>query len=253
MPIKLPKSFARRRSSGNVLEDSENPPQHSSFRVIERPSSDARSASEGNLLSPKNVHAERRASQPLQDLPDGFYAQSPKPLAHNRYSLFSGPLASIRKRLTNGSDSGGTVNSNVTAGTYESSSSLRFSSSSTSRSNEVTTPDNSQPSRFYDKSQLTGALRAAGRTFSLGGRFSKQSPLMPQPLTTDRTTAAATPPKLLDSDLDLGKENDFQTMLDDLGDTSRSKAQEPPSDDRSAEPVCDPNPTFYAIGSSISF
>ena len=244
MPIKLPKSFARRRSSGNVLEDSDHPPQHSSFRVIERPSSDARSASEGNLLSPKNVHAERRSSQPLQDLPDGFYAQSPKPLAQNRYSLFSGPLVSIRKRLTNGSDSGGTVDSNVTAGTYESSSSLRVSSSSTSRSNEVTTPDNSQPPRFYDKPQLTGALRAAGRTFSLGGRFSKQSPLMPQPLTTDRTAATATPPKLLDSDLDLGKENDFQIMLDDLGDTSRRKAQEPSSDDRSVEPVCDySNPT----------
>lgn len=241
MPIKLPKSFARRRSSGNVLEDIEDPPQQSSFRVIERPSNDVRSASEGNLLPSKNVHAERRSSQPLQDLPDSFLAESPKPLAHNRYGL---SLTSIRKRLTNRSDSGGTINSTVTAGTYESSSSLRFSSSSTSRSNGVTTPDYSQSPRFYDKPQLTGALRAAGRTLSLGGRFSKQSPLTPQPLATDRTAATVTPPKLLDSDFDLGKENDFQSMLDNFGNANSSKAQEPSSEDRSVEPVCDSNLHF---------
>lgn len=36
MPIKLPKSFPRRKSSGNALEDSPNHPEPS-FRVLERP------------------------------------------------------------------------------------------------------------------------------------------------------------------------------------------------------------------------
>lgn len=35
MPIKIPKGFARRKSSGNVLGEVENPPEPS-FRVIER-------------------------------------------------------------------------------------------------------------------------------------------------------------------------------------------------------------------------
>ena len=36
MPIKLPKSFHRRKSSGNALEEVPNPPQQSTFRVFER-------------------------------------------------------------------------------------------------------------------------------------------------------------------------------------------------------------------------
>jgi hypothetical protein len=38
MPIKLPKGFQRRKSSGNALDEVHNPPV-SSFRVIERPGS----------------------------------------------------------------------------------------------------------------------------------------------------------------------------------------------------------------------
>lgn len=232
--MKLPKTF-RRRSSGNVLEDIPNPPQ-SSFRVLERTSGDARSASEGNLLSPKNADAQRRSSQPLQEPPDSYLMESRNPSAYNRYSLSSGPLASIRKRLTRNSDSGGTVNSNVTAGTFESSPSLRFSSSSASRpSNEMTTPDQTQPPRFYDKQppSMTGALRAAGRTLSLGGRFSKQSqPSMPQPLATNRMTIAE-PPQFLDSELDLGKDTGFESMLDNFG-TSIGHHQK---QEASAEPV----------------
>ena len=36
MPIKLPKGFQRRKSSGNALEEVQNPPASSTFRVIER-------------------------------------------------------------------------------------------------------------------------------------------------------------------------------------------------------------------------
>lgn len=39
MPIKLPKGFQRRKSSGNTLDELQNPPS-SSFRVIERPGND---------------------------------------------------------------------------------------------------------------------------------------------------------------------------------------------------------------------
>ncbi len=35
MPIKIPKGFGRRKSSGNALEELENPPEPS-FRVFER-------------------------------------------------------------------------------------------------------------------------------------------------------------------------------------------------------------------------
>ena len=39
MPIKLPKGFSRRKSSGNGLEEITNPPEQSTFRVFERPNS----------------------------------------------------------------------------------------------------------------------------------------------------------------------------------------------------------------------
>lgn len=42
MPIKLPKGFQRRKSSGNALEEVRNPPE-SSFRVLERPGSNRKS------------------------------------------------------------------------------------------------------------------------------------------------------------------------------------------------------------------
>ena len=70
MPIKLPKSLARRKSSGNALEELENPPQPS-FRVFERPSnksfdggsslkrmSQARPLSAGHLE--ENIYVEGR-------------------------------------------------------------------------------------------------------------------------------------------------------------------------------------------------
>ena len=37
MPIKLPKGFQRRKSSGHALDEVRNPPGESSFRVLERP------------------------------------------------------------------------------------------------------------------------------------------------------------------------------------------------------------------------
>lgn len=244
MPIKLPKGFVRRKSSGNALEEVENRPQ-SSFRVFERPSGDARSASEGNLLAPKSVNAARRRSQPLEDS-ENIFAGSPGAMSKNRYGhSHSTFFVTIRGRLTKRSDSRGTDNS---AGTYESSSSLRFSSSSTDNpANESPVPENTQSSHsrgFHDIPPLTGALRAAGRTFSFGGRLSKQlSSSTPQPQPSDpsrnktMTATNATPPKLLDTDLNLGKDNDFQSMLDNFEKPSHSQAQEPHSVDDLTNPV----------------
>ena len=53
MPIKLPKGFNRRKSSGNALEESSNPPQ-SSFRVFERPSDGSKSFDGGNRMRRKS-------------------------------------------------------------------------------------------------------------------------------------------------------------------------------------------------------
>lgn len=47
MPIKLPKSLGRRKSSGNALEELQNPPEPS-FRVFERPNN--KSFDGGNSL-----------------------------------------------------------------------------------------------------------------------------------------------------------------------------------------------------------
>lgn len=46
MPIKLPKGFQRRKSSGHALDEVHNPPADSSastFRVLERPASKGKS------------------------------------------------------------------------------------------------------------------------------------------------------------------------------------------------------------------
>lgn len=228
MPIKLPKGFSRRKSSGNALDEVEVPAQ-SSFRVFERPPGERRSFNDGSLLS-------RNLSEPLHppaEDTENIFAGSEKPLPKDRYRLSRG-LGSNQKRLTVDSGSGGTDQSGITGGMYESSSSVRFSSSSTCPSStEVPAPDDSQSPHsrgLYDipVPPLAGALRAAGRTFSFGGRLSKTStpPPLPRHSTTgpsrDRamtasTASTATPPKLLDTDLNLGKMEDFQGVFDKIG------------------------------------
>ena len=54
MPIKIPKSFARRKTSGNVLEEVENPPEPS-FRVIERSEVASRSFDGGHALKRRSL------------------------------------------------------------------------------------------------------------------------------------------------------------------------------------------------------
>ncbi|KAJ5082055.1 hypothetical protein N7532_011098 [Penicillium argentinense] len=243
MPIKLPKSFGRRKSSGNILEDVETHPQ-SSFRVFERPGPQ-RSMTDGAPLT-KRMSEGNAVPSMLED-PDNIFAAGAdheQPLGKNRYEHDHGrPFKDILKqRLTRNRHSGGT---------YESSTSTRLSSSSTLPSSTEIQPEEaaSPHSRIHDipvPPPLSGALRAAaGRTFSFGGRFGKNSapPAPPRHATPDEssrqravsggTDGTATPPKLPDSHWDLGAgTDDFGKMFDHL-DKRDSAALRDPSPQRS--------------------
>ncbi|KAE8378236.1 hypothetical protein BDV26DRAFT_281269 [Aspergillus bertholletiae] len=205
MPIKLPKGFARRKSSGNALEEGENPPQ--SFRVFERPSVDKKSYSEGNLLAKRLSDGQR------------FY-----PTAEDSDNIFAEVDSRDQRNI---------------GGLHERPNSARFHSAThrlTDTPNPSDTPA-SQSRNLYDIPipPLSGALRAAGRTFSFGGRFSKASASIPptQPSTpgpsrnramTASTTSTATPPKLLDTDLQFGQgEDEFHNMFNEVGKREASR------------------------------
>lgn len=233
MPIKLPKSFQRRKSSGNILEDVETHPQ-SSFRVFERPGPH-RAMTDGAPLT-KRMSEGNVVPSMLEDH-DNIFAGAEQPLGKNRYDhVHIRPLDSLRKRLTRNRHSGAT---------YESSTSTRLSSSSTlPSSTEIPPEDATSPhSRIHDipvPPPLSGALRAAaGRTFSFGGRFSKNSvpPPPPRQATPDEskqravsgsTNDTATPPKLPDSHWDLGGgSDDFGKMFDHLGKRDSALLRDP--------------------------
>ncbi|EAW11798.1 uncharacterized protein ACLA_005540 [Aspergillus clavatus NRRL 1] len=215
MPIKLPKGFTRRKSSGNALEEVENPPQPS-FRVFERPAADRKSLSDANLLS-KRLSDGQDLYTPTEEEDNIFAGTENLPPKHRSLSL------------TRRQHSGG-----IPGGSSESSSSIRFSSSSLRRSStDVPIQANGQSPHTRHLHDIpippiSGALRAAGRTFSFGGRFSKPSPsiapdrppIRPPPRNrtmTSSTASTATPPKLLD-DLNVGGLGDeFGNMFDDLG------------------------------------
>ncbi|OGM42840.1 hypothetical protein ABOM_009428 [Aspergillus bombycis] len=209
MPIKLPKGFARRKSSGNALEEGENPPQ--SFRVFERPSVDKKSYSEGNLLAKRLSDGQR--FYPTAEDSDNIFAEVDSPSQRSPGGLHERPKSarfhSATHRLTDGPNP-----SDIPA---------------------------SHSRNLYDIPipPISGALRAAGRTFSFGGRFSKASaPTPPQPSTpgpsrsramTASTTSTATPPKLLDTDLQIGQgEDEFHNMFDEVG--KREASRERPGD-----------------------
>lgn len=73
MPIKLPKGFTRRKSSGNALEEVETPPEPS-FRVLERPNGGNRSFESGDVL---------KTSRPSTE-DDNIFAGIERPLPKNR-------------------------------------------------------------------------------------------------------------------------------------------------------------------------
>ncbi|KAH8698268.1 hypothetical protein BGW36DRAFT_396091 [Talaromyces proteolyticus] len=224
MPIKLPKGFARRKSSGNVLDEAENAPEPS-FKVFERPGGGTRAFEGGVAL--KGAGASR------------YY----RPSTAESDNIFAG----IEKPLPNNRGSAGTHQSNSTGGPYDSSSSARYSSSSTLPSS-TDVPVHNDPARgFHDipvpESPSLFSLRAAGRTFSFGTRPSRfstpthtpqhaQQPLPPQPqqqpvsaahirdrAMTASSASTATPPKLLETDLNLdaGDNDNFSSMFENFG------------------------------------
>ncbi|KAI4158749.1 MAG: hypothetical protein L6R39_000486 [Caloplaca ligustica] len=222
MPIKLPKAFPRRKSSGHALEELTNPPEPS-FRVFERP--DRKSFDGGNTL--------KRMSQ-----------GRPLSAGHNLYADAGNPNLNNR-------GSGGTNNSSSSGGHDNSSSSARFSSSSTlPSSTDIPLDDKSLPNP-HDPHKIPTppipathplSLRAGGRTFSFG-RKKPSSPSSASPITqppqiyshaqepvfhgreralTESSYASgstATPPKLLDTGLDLGTSDldSFGDMFENFG------------------------------------
>ncbi|KAL3463776.1 hypothetical protein BJX64DRAFT_110662 [Aspergillus heterothallicus] len=212
MPIKLPKGFARRKSSGNALEELENPPQ-SSFRVFERPSAERSSFSDGNLMTQRSGDGRASYSPPEDD--DNIFARSESPAVRN-----------------------------LTGGNTSEVPSHRFSSSGR-RSTDLQTQFDAQSPHSRNLHDIpappfSSALRAAGRTFSFGGRFAKtptQAPPRPSSpdttrsrATTNSTTSTATPPKLLETEFQVGRmDDDFGTMFDNIGKHEKleSAAQKP--------------------------
>ncbi|KAL8966791.1 MAG: hypothetical protein Q9197_005792 [Variospora fuerteventurae] len=239
MPIKLPKAFPRRKSSGNALEELTNPPEPS-FRVFERP--DRKSLDGENTL--------KRMSQgrPLSAGHD-LYADGANPNLNNRYAAPAFPMLLIR--LTPVSGSGGTNNSSSSGGHDNSSSSARFSSSSTLPSSTDIPLDDKPLPNPHNHVKVPApplpathplSLRTGGRTFSFG-RKKVQSPSSASPITqppqaysqsqelsprgreralTESSYASgstATPPKLLDTGLDLGCSDldKFGDMFENFG------------------------------------
>lgn len=220
MPIKLPKSFARRKSSGNILEEEAPPRPQSWFHVYERPGPQ-RSMTDGAPLAKRMSEGHAVPSM----LEDNIFAGTEQPLAKNRYGQ-PRLMGSLRKRLTR-------RHRRHSGAAYESSNSTRLSSSSTlPSSTETQLPDDasSPHSRIHDipaPPPLAGALRVAGRTFSFGGRFSRSSLSTAPPrnatpdsstyqrVTRGSTDSTATPPKLPDAQFNFGP--DFESGADDFG------------------------------------
>ena len=248
MPIKLPKGFSRRKSSATALEEVANPPQPS-FRVFDRPPAGSKSFDGGIAL--KRMSQGRPLSSPSYRVDENLFDDEPEETDPSRRLVGDGE-SSWRTRLTYGRGSGGTHHSSSTGGLYDtSSSSARFSSTSTLPSSTDATPEESHtaslkalpdiPRPSSPDSQPVFTVRAVGRTFSIGRKaihtsdagFAPQSgdaqEQFPPPTGTTRERAmtetsfasasTATPPKLLDADLNFGGPDldGFGNMFDNYG------------------------------------
>lgn len=222
MPIKLPKGFQRRKSSGHALDEVRNPPGESSFRVLERPAVKDRAFDGGMHLRMTSTGAPMPPPKDHHGNEDDMFAVG-RPDASNR-------------------GSGGTERSHSTAPYDSAASSARLSTSSTNPSSiDARSDKNVQASGargFNDipvpppASARPGFLRNSSRTFSFGiangGRGSPTSPNGALPplvdnkrnrTVTESTASTATPPKLFDSDLTLedSEMDGFGNMFDHIG------------------------------------
>lgn len=244
MPIKLPKGFQRRKSSGNALEELPNPPEPS-FRVFERPQG-RKSFDGGNTY---NNYKRMSLARPLSE---GQFGED-HPVVDGR----------ARKSPLN-RGSGGTHNSASSAGQNDNSSSeARFSSTSTLPSSADIPLDDGPSPNAKNASNLPApplpmsnplSFRAAGRAFSFG-RKRVESPTVDVPgpgplLSTDNARSegyesfsrpramtessytsgsTATPPKLLGAGLDLDQSSlsEFGTMFESFGKSEIKLVEEP--------------------------
>ncbi|KAL2046009.1 hypothetical protein N7G274_001456 [Stereocaulon virgatum] len=230
MPIKIPKGFQRRKSSGNALEDLPNPPEPS-FRVFERPQG-TKSFDGGNNL--KRMSLGRPVSA-------GHFGDELQ-------------LADGRPELNpNNRGSGGTNNSASSGGHNDnSSSSARYSSTSTLPSSTDIPLDENFSSNVKGPYRTSAppipetsprSLRAAGRALSFG-RKKVGSPISasqsvsrpvveyeesngyprfnrPRAMTESSyaSGSTATPPKLPETGLDFGQPDldGFGSMFESFG------------------------------------
>lgn len=254
MPIKLPKGFQRRKSSGNALEEVQNPPGQSSFRVFERPGPNGPSFDAGPRL---RASTERKPlplpKRSFEEDEDNLFSYGSVSALANRYERGS---ASTPALANTPSGSGGTENSASTAPYDSASVSTRKSNTSTNPSStsirSVQEPTNLAERPYNDipvpptPKQRSGFLHGATRGFSFGNKSQHDqnatpATLISQPATTyaeppdqmmpslpdsgrDRSVTAssastATPPRLFDSDLTLDSSelDGFSNMFDNIG------------------------------------
>ncbi|OAP55746.1 hypothetical protein AYL99_09898 [Fonsecaea erecta] len=260
MPIKLPKGFQRRKSSGHALDEVRNPPgEVSSFRVLERPASKGKSFDGGRHLKMASVGG----GAPLPPPKDQY--------DHEEVDLFAvgHPDASNR-------GSGGTERSHSTAPYDSAASSARLSTSSTNPSSIDTRSDKnvqggvgSRP--FNDipappASTRPSFLRSPVRTFSFGvvkgSRGSPTSPggALPPLMDTTRnravtasTASTATPPRLFDTDLSLESSelDEFGNMFDHIGSSPDAVPSRLIHQEASISPPTQYPPTAYPGASPL--
>ncbi|KAI9788670.1 MAG: hypothetical protein M1816_006721 [Peltula sp. TS41687] len=230
MPIKLPKGFPRRKSSGNVLDETE-PTVTPSFRVLERPSQQSKSFDGGSKLG-TGV--------------GGPSVHPPSPAERVRRTSFD------QSRTNSNRGSGGSnTNSTSTGGFHDNASSSRLSTSSTVPSSIGTpAPDDpyitmqhkplpTVPPQPLPESQPASSVKTGGRTFSFGSKAPKFSifggsrqskdsavvrgdsspsagPFRSRGMTESSYASTATPPKL-ETDLGPSDLGGFAGIFDNIG------------------------------------
>ncbi|KIV94357.1 hypothetical protein, variant [Exophiala mesophila] len=232
MPMKLPKGFQRRKSSGNALEEVLNPPAggDGSFRVLDRPTRDGKSFDGGITLKLGRDEPPRPPPKDSYQRHEDDVFSSVRPDAGNR-------------------GSGATERSHSTAPNGSAASSARLSSSSTNPSSIDTNAQTVGHKNLNDipapppASAKPSFLRDSTRSFSFGVGKKSSPASSPGGLpptgsiqrdrnvtsSTTSTASTATPPRLFDSDLALENSelDGFGNMFDHIGTSSQPQAPRP--------------------------
>ncbi|PKX90863.1 uncharacterized protein P174DRAFT_423724 [Aspergillus novofumigatus IBT 16806] len=238
MPIKLPKGFTRRKSSGNALEEVENPPPQPSFRVFERPSADRKSLSEGNIFSKRSNGGQVLYTPTEED--DNIFAGSenlpPKHRIIRKFFIY--PIQLI-----------------IGAALFDShTNSIRRPITALSKPPRHTySPYTWCATRSGWQNLLFWGKTLKGLAFNPPARQSTPGPSRNRTMTSS-TASTATPPKLLD-DLDVGQLGDeFKSMFDDLGKRDSAHISESTSPGKSLDmsPSAHPSSTAYRKEEKVS-